>query len=92
MRFARTASGYIRCLDLIEFLYAYLDDELTAEEQREFERHLAVCSACRNYLASYRKTIALEGAAAAELEGEVAAMPEDLIAAIVASLRDSARP
>ena len=78
----------ITCRELIEFLHLYLDAELPPERVAEFERHLAVCESCVNYLATYRKTIALGKAACEDLDGPVGAeVPADLVAAIVSARR-----
>jgi anti-sigma factor RsiW len=50
---------YLTCRQVLDFLMAYLDHELTADQRREFERHLSVCPSCVNYLRSYQSTIAL---------------------------------
>lgn len=74
------------CREVNEFLGAYLDQELEAEERGEFERHLGRCPACVAYLENYRETIRLGRAALVESDppegGEV---PEDLVRAILAS-------
>jgi anti-sigma factor RsiW len=75
------------CRELADFLADYLSDELTADVRERFERHLALCPNCRAYLATYRATMALSATAYAT-PGEPAAAPEDLVAAIVASLGD----
>ena len=36
----------IGCLQAIEQLYAYLDDELTEEEKVKFEHHMQHCCSC----------------------------------------------
>ena len=73
------------CRELIEFLSAYLDDELPGEERAAFERHLAVCPYCRDYLATYRQTIHL-GKRALEAEAELLEeVPRELLNAILAA-------
>ncbi|MBX3378501.1 MAG: zf-HC2 domain-containing protein [Phycisphaeraceae bacterium] len=52
-------ADYITCRELIDFIADYMDNRLPAEHLREFERHLAVCPSCVNYLDAYRKTVAL---------------------------------
>lgn len=44
------------CKRAIEKLMEYLDGELSAAGRAEFEAHLAICAACRSYLATYGKT------------------------------------
>ena len=94
MRFVRTAGGFIPCREVLDFLHAYLDDELAADERQEFDRHLAVCPSCVAYLETYRTTIALSREAFAEAGLHATAerdreplappLPDDLMAAILA--------
>jgi anti-sigma factor RsiW len=74
---------YMTCQEVLDFLMAYLDGELTPDQHHEFERHLNVCPSCVNYLNSYRATVAL-GKAVMGAPGEPAAgsVPEGLIRAI----------
>lgn len=72
------------CRELVEFLNAYLSGELAPAERDEFERHLRVCSACVNYLDTYKKTIAMSKAAFHD--DELAAnvnIPESLVKSIL---------
>lgn len=74
------------CREVIDFLMAYVDGELAADVRSEFERHLAVCQPCVDYLASYRRTLELERQAFPPRDQETAPpIPEDLIRAILAS-------
>lgn len=72
------------CRELIAFLDGYLDGELSREERRRFEAHLAACPDCVNYVASYRLTVAL-GRAACAGDALPADVPEDLVQAILAA-------
>ena len=47
------------CREIAEFLWAYVGGELSAEERAEFDRHIALCGCCHNYLDTYRATIEL---------------------------------
>lgn len=60
------------CQELIAVIVEYLEAGLTPEDAAEFEAHLANCAPCRAYLATYRKTKAMAGAAG-RLE-----MPEEM--------------
>ena len=73
----------ITCRQVISFLLEYLDGTLSPEERQRFDEHLAVCASCTAYLATYEITIRMEKLAFAE-EADV---PEDLVAAVVASRR-----
>jgi anti-sigma factor RsiW len=44
------------CKEAIEKLVDYLDVELSPAGRAEREAHLAMCEACRSYLATYAKT------------------------------------
>lgn len=50
---------YITCRQLIDFIVAYVDGTLEETAKAELERHLGVCTSCRNYLDSYRTTMSL---------------------------------
>ncbi len=77
---------YITCRQLIDFLADYLDGGLTAGERHEFDRHLAVCPSCVNYLDSYKTTIQVGKAAFRAPDDEAPAdVPEELIRAIIAA-------
>jgi anti-sigma factor RsiW len=75
----------LSCRELIEFLAAYLDDELPPHERAAFEAHLSLCPYCVDYLSAYRRTIHLgkrAWAADAEILEEV---PAELLGAILAA-------
>lgn len=77
----------ITCREAIDFIMAYLDNELPASERHEFERHLTVCPSCVNYLDSYRRTVQL-GRAAMGVQGDqpaAGAVPDGLLKAIRAA-------
>jgi anti-sigma factor RsiW len=77
----------ISCREVLDFLAAYLEGELAPGVRAAFERHLALCPACVDYLESYRETIRL-GRAAYDPDGPAPAeIPEELVAAILASRR-----
>jgi anti-sigma factor RsiW len=71
----------ITCRELADFLMAYLDGELPVAAAASFEAHLAACPSCVRYMESYRRTIELERLA----RQDVAAMPEELVRAILAA-------
>ncbi len=85
------SQSYITCQQLIDFIAEYLSGELAPPARQDFERHLAVCGPCINYLRSYRETIRLGKAAFAEPGAPVPAdVPEDLIRAILAVTKKNA--
>lgn len=73
----------ITCREVLDFIMAYLDGELTPDQKHEFERHLGVCPSCVNYLNSYKATVTL-GKAAMQNPDEPATgtVPEGLVRAI----------
>ena len=76
------------CRDVLEYLADYLGGALAPEGVDRFEHHLAGCPSCVAYLESYRETVRLGKDALTEPSlGEV---PEDLVAAILASLPPAA--
>jgi hypothetical protein len=73
------------CREVLEFLDEYRTGGLGAERQGAFERHLALCVSCRNYLDSYLMTLALERDAFSE--PELQEPPRELVRAILALRR-----
>lgn len=49
------------CRELVEVITDYLEDRLSRRDRRRFERHLAACDGCTEYLAQMRRTIRLTG-------------------------------
>jgi len=43
------------CHDYKDLMMGYLDNELSDEQKRQFEEHLAGCSECKDELAEFRK-------------------------------------
>ncbi|HUR82407.1 MAG TPA: zf-HC2 domain-containing protein [Thermoanaerobaculia bacterium] len=73
------------CNDLItNFISDYLDGTLPPDTLADFEHHLDVCPSCVAYLLTYRMTIAMSAATARAEPGDV---PEELVAAILASVK-----
>ena len=77
------------CREIADFLMDYLSGFLPADRQAEFERHLAVCSTCVDYIRSYEATIRLSRAAfgSSAADDLPSAMPEELVHAILAARR-----
>jgi anti-sigma factor RsiW len=76
----------LSCRDFVAFLDAYLAGELEPSRREVFDWHVAICPDCRNYLDSYRKTVAL-GKEALNDPSE-AAIPAELIRAILDACQD----
>jgi anti-sigma factor RsiW len=81
----RLAAGEVTCEALFAFLLEYLAGELPAARARAFEEHLALCRSCVAYLETYRTTIALARAAERAPELDPAALPAELVTAILAA-------
>jgi anti-sigma factor RsiW len=54
------------CRQVVELVSDYLEGALPRSERRRFERHLAGCEHCSEYLAQMRATIRLTGRLTAE--------------------------
>ncbi len=74
------------CHKVIDFLMAYIDGELPADERASFERHLSVCPSCVNYMRGYRTTVALAKASGwATQEALATDIPDSLVKAVLAA-------
>ena len=82
----------LTCHELIEFLAAYLDDELSTGERARFDAHLAVCPYCVDYLASYRETIHLGKRALQGDSERLGDVPVELVSAILDARSRHQRP
>ena len=51
--------GEGRCVDLLQQLSAYIDDELPTDICSELRRHLGTCPNCEVFVASLRQTVTL---------------------------------
>ena len=70
----------ISCAEFESFILDYLDENLSSDERAIFERHIAGCGACHDYLDAYRQTVALGRAVFAVPE---AALPREVPAELV---------
>lgn len=76
----------LTCRHAIEFLMAYVENELDPAVKSEFDRHLSICPSCVNYLDSYRRTVRLTRLLAKRDDGPAAGrLPEGLVNAILAA-------
>ncbi len=69
----------------------YVDGALAAEPRSVFDRHLAACPACRDYLNTYQTAVRLGREAFRDAEEEAAEPPRELVEAILASRRSEWR-
>jgi predicted anti-sigma-YlaC factor YlaD len=79
----------MKCRDATDFLADYVDGTLTATVHETFELHLGRCPNCRQFLVQYRATIQA-GRFACDDPSIAAALPEDLLQAILAAIRSEA--
>ena len=68
----------LACQQAVELVTDYLEGSLPRSARRRYERHLAGCPHCTEYLAQMRETIRLAGRVA----------PEDLTPVMRADLTD----
>ena len=73
------------CREFVDFLMAYLDDELGAGQRSVFEVHMDACATCVEYLATYEDTIRLGKLACGDADEPPDDVPEALIEAILAA-------
>jgi anti-sigma factor RsiW len=76
------------CRELVDFLGAYLDNELAADLRLRFDEHLRACPECSAYLEAYRQTVRLaKDAACGSDEAVPSDVPEDLVKAMLSARR-----
>jgi anti-sigma factor RsiW len=56
------AGRQMACQELVELVSDYLEGALTRRDRRRFERHIAGCPHCTEYLEQMRVTIRVAGA------------------------------
>lgn len=69
------------CREVLDFLMAYLDNEVDSMTRVAFEHHLSICRCCRDYLRNYQDTVRLSRDAFRD--AEQAQVPEELVRAIL---------
>jgi hypothetical protein len=79
-----TIEATMTCRELVDFLGEYVAGTLDASARTKLDAHLADCRACADYVRGYRDTIRLaKDAAARDDDAAVAAMPDELVDAIL---------
>jgi len=66
---------------------SYLDNDLPDDQRAEFDRHMAACPSCVDYLKTYEKTVQLAKSCADD--PVPADVPESLVQAILAARKKS---
>jgi anti-sigma factor RsiW len=51
----------LTCQELVELVTDYLEGSLSRRDRRRFEKHIAGCTNCSEYVAQFRETIRLTG-------------------------------
>ena len=72
----------VNCNEVVELVTAYLDGALKRRDRKAFERHLAKCDGCTNYVEQIRLTIETVGRVTAE------DLPQELRENLVVAFRD----
>ena len=49
------------CREMVELMTDYLEDAMSTQTRERFERHLAGCDGCSNYLGQLREVIRATG-------------------------------
>jgi anti-sigma factor (TIGR02949 family) len=75
------ARPHLTCQQLIDFIMSYLDHELPQDQRAEFERHMAACPSCVDYLKTYEQTVMLAKTCANDAVPDE--VPESLVQAIL---------
>ena len=73
------------CRELVDFLMEYLNGELGEAEHETFDRHLAACPTCVDYLESYKTTVRLGQEVCTSTDEVPSDVPSQLIDAILAA-------
>jgi anti-sigma factor RsiW len=78
----------VTCQEFVEFLMAYLEDELGSGQRSTFQEHLEACPPCTAYLETYQETVKLGKSLCEDPQGPVPdEVPEELVQAILAAKR-----
>lgn len=78
----------LTCREFIEWVWAYIEGDVSGPSLVEFERHLEICDACVAYLRSYRQTIRFARQVFRTPDAPVPEeVPEELVQAILAAKR-----
>ena len=66
LRLRLPARHSLACQQAVELVTDYLEGALSRADRRQFEKHLARCAGCTEYLAQIRGTIAITGRVTAD--------------------------
>ena len=80
----RVSPRMITCKEFNDFIYDYVEENLTPEQNILFKRHMKVCPMCRNFLRTYLATYNAKDELLPYSDLDVpASVPQDLIDAIL---------
>jgi len=82
----------LSCREFMEFILAYLEDEIDDRGRLLFEEHIRACPPCLDYLDSYRQTVELTGDAyrACGPDDTIPEdTPEELVCAVLAARKSA---
>lgn len=78
----------MNCREFTEFLMAWVDGELPPAAAADFDKHIALCPPCGQYLDSYRATVRMGRALCEDEAGPPPDdPPQELVDAILAARR-----
>lgn len=78
----------LTCREFVDFIGAYIAEELPSGQLTEFSGHMELCPSCEVYVNTYRETMSLGKAACATDDAPVPDdVPEGLVRAILAARR-----
>jgi predicted anti-sigma-YlaC factor YlaD len=75
----------VTCHEIVELVTDYLEGALSRQDRNAFERHLAGCDGCTNYIDQMRETIRLTGRLTEE------SLDPELRSELIAAFRDFRR-
>jgi len=78
-------TGDYPCARLVETITEYVEGTMSARERTRFERHLAACGSCQEYVAQFRQTIELTGRLSVD---DVDALPQPAREALLHTFRE----
>jgi anti-sigma factor (TIGR02949 family) len=72
----------LACREVVELVTDYLEGEMAPDDRRAFDRHLAACEGCQDYLEQLRTVIRVVG------RPTVDAVPPETMAGLLRAFRD----
>lgn len=77
----------LQCVELVDSLTDYLDGEVTDDQRRRVDQHLATCEACRTALDQFKTTIRVAGRLTADDVAHIDARVRDRLIATLGVAR-----